>query len=79
MFRKDSTANSAQNEPDRYPALGIRNRCAMNVGLGLISATAALCLAALGAILFLGADKAQSPAMLANNARPFNALLEPPK
>lgn len=51
----------------------------MNVGLGLISATAALCLAALGAILFLGADKAQSPAMLANNARPFNALLEPPK
>jgi hypothetical protein len=44
-----------------------------------VSAAAALSLATLGPVLFLGADEPQSAAMLPNDARPLDALLESPK
>ncbi|HEU0165193.1 MAG TPA: hypothetical protein VFQ54_09110 [Thermomicrobiales bacterium] len=45
--------------------------------LGLVAATSALGLAALGAVLFLNADEAQASAMLANNPGSLDPLIEP--
>jgi hypothetical protein len=48
----------------------------LNQSLALVAAAAALGLAALGAVFFLNAYKAKATAVLANNARPFDALRE---
>ena len=63
---------------EKFPAHGIW----FNVvwfGLNLVPPAAALGLSALGAILFLRADKTQATPVLTNNAGPFNALLESAK
>jgi hypothetical protein len=47
------------------------------VRLALVAAAATLGLAALGAVLFLNADEAETTPVLANNARSLDAFCEP--
>ncbi len=47
--------------------------------LGLVAASTALGLAALGAALFLNADEAQTAAVLADDAGALDALVEAPE
>jgi hypothetical protein len=66
------------NEPGESPG-SMQLVQSIEKGSGLVAAAAALRLAALGAILFLRADEAQATPVLANDAGPFNTLLESPK
>ena len=54
-----------------------RRRYAGSVRLALVAASAALGLAALGAVLFLDAYEAETTTVLANNARTLDAFCEP--
>jgi hypothetical protein len=56
------------------------DRCeigAINERLALVAAAATLGLAALGAVLFLDANEAETTSVLANNARTLDAFCEP--
>jgi hypothetical protein len=52
-------------------------RCETGGQLALVAASATLGLAALGAVLFLDANEAETTPVLANNARTLDAFCEP--